>query len=637
MLQKSLEGRGQGNVLNTDQQYRKDIDGLRAIAILSVVLFHYFPSLLQGGYVGVDVFFVISGYLITSIILKEITSNRFSFLDFYAKRIRRIFPALLLVLTFCYAYGWNKLLAEDYMSLGKHIASSAAFITNFVLYHENGYFDTASELKPLLHLWSLGVEEQFYIFWPLLMWMLHKKTKLYINLILLVFVLSFAANIALSLSDKMAAFYLPYGRFWELMAGAIAAHIHFKKGFSKNDTANNLQAAVGLGLLLLAMIAFNNTLRYPYYYALVPVCGTFLVIHSAPSALVNRSILSCRPMAYIGLISYPLYLWHWPLISIFRLEQGDDISLPEKLELLVASFVFASITYHGIEKRIRNGQHFYPKVSVLFILMLMVGYVGYNDFIRGGLDFRVKHIVSNFTDTRFDLKTSWREHECFLLDNEHHFGDKCIPSGRGKLVIVYGDSFAASLAPGLAEYLRPTDYRFGQLTASGCPPLLPQDAVVERCKMTNESALNTIQREKPFAVILVSNWSQNTLDKLPDLIHTLRRDGVQHIEIVGIFPRWQGSLPRVYFRYYKKFHSTLPSITAFGLATHPIADSTVKNVASTLRLDFFSAYNALCNSTGCLTRVGNGKGQITTLDDAHITPAAASYIARPLLLPLIAP
>ena len=617
--------------MSIHQEYRKDIDGLRALAILSVVLFHYFPGMLHGGYVGVDVFFVISGYLITSIIVQEISSHQFSFIDFYAKRIRRIFPALILVLIFCYAVGWNRLLAEDYMSLGKHMASSAAFITNFILYRETGYFDTASELKPLLHLWSLGVEEQFYIFWPLLMWTLHKKPGVYINLITLVFLISFTTNMVLSITDPMAAFYLPYGRFWELMAGAVIANFRFKHSFSNSAVTGNFQAAIGLILLVSSMVFFNNHLKYPYYYALLPVSGTFLLINASPSSWINRNILSSKLLGYIGLISYPLYLWHWPLISFYRLEEGDDIHILEKIGLLVTSFLLASFTYHFIEKKVRNGLNLYPKVYFLFIVMMITGYIGYNDYARDGLDFRVKHIVSTFTDTQFDLKTSWREHTCFLLDTDTHFSDRCITAGDGKLILVYGDSFAASLSPGLSDYLHATKYRFGQLTTSGCPPLSREDSVSERCKNANESALDVIKREQPYLLILNSNWTQDTLDKLPDLIRTLQRDGVQHMEIVGIFPKWQGSLPRVYFRYYKKFHSILPSSTRFGLANNLVPDQNVHAVATALHVDFFSAYALLCQPEGCLTRVGSGKGSITTLDEAHITPAAAAYIARPLL------
>lgn len=616
---------------NPSQQYRKDIDGLRAVAIISVVLFHYFPGVLQGGYVGVDVFFVISGYLITSIILNEITNHAFSFAGFYAKRIRRIFPALITVLAFCFAYGWNQLLAEDYMALGKHIASSALFITNFVLYKETGYFDTTSDLKPLLHLWSLGVEEQFYIFWPLMLWVLHKNTRFYFYLIGIIFVLSFAANIELSESDKMAAFYLPFGRFWELMAGAIAANIHINKKFSNERSANNIHAAIGLALLIASMLFFKSTLNYPYYYALVPVGGTFLLIYSSPQSYLNKKILSSRPLVYVGLISYPLYLWHWPLISFFRLEEGEEVTLLEKTGLLITSFALASITYHLIEKKIRNGLGLRKKVTVLALLMSLTGYVGYNDFERGGLDFRVKNIISEFTNTQFDLKTSWREHACFLLDKDSHFGRTCIESGNSKLIIIYGDSFAASLSPGLSEYLHHANARFGQLTTSGCPPLLAQDSTSERCKIANEAALKTIKGAKPYALILSSDWTQNTLDHLPDLITTLQGYGVRSIKLVGDFPRWQDSLPRVYFRYYKKFHNPLPSRTRFGLRTNEVLDSNIQFVASTLQIDFFSAYDALCNADGCLTRVGSGKGQITALDSAHLTPAAASVIA-PLLL-----
>ncbi len=204
-------------------KYRPDIDGLRAVAVLSVVAFHAFPAWMKGGFIGVDVFFVISGFLITTIIFENLDRGTFSFAEFYARRIKRIFPALLLVLVASFAFGWFSLLADEYKQLGKHIAAGAGFVSNLVLWSELGYFDNSAETKPLLHLWSLGIEEQFYIAWPFFLWLAWKRNFSFLTLTILVAFLSFYLNFNGIKKDAVATFYSPQTRFWELLAGSILA------------------------------------------------------------------------------------------------------------------------------------------------------------------------------------------------------------------------------------------------------------------------------------------------------------------------------------------------------------------------------------------------------------------------------
>lgn len=209
----------------THPKYRPDIDGLRAIAVLSVVIYHAFPKLVRGGFIGVDIFFVISGFLISTIIMGSLERNSFSFIEFYSRRIKRIFPALLLVLITSFVFGWFALLADEYKQLGKHIAGGAGFVSNFLFWNESGYFDNAAETKPLLHLWSLGIEEQFYIIWPLLLWLVWKKRFNFLTMTIMVAVISFALNISKVHDDAVAAFYSPQTRLWELLVGSVLAYM----------------------------------------------------------------------------------------------------------------------------------------------------------------------------------------------------------------------------------------------------------------------------------------------------------------------------------------------------------------------------------------------------------------------------
>ena len=207
--------------------YRSEIDGLRAFAVLSVVAFHAFPNWLKGGFIGVDVFFVISGFLITSHIFENLDKGQFSFTDFFGRRIRRIFPALILVMACTLAFGWFALLADEFAQLGKHVASGAAFITNFILVDESGYFDNAAETKPMLHLWSLAVEEQFYIVWPLVLWLAWKRKFNLLTITILVAVVSFYLNLRFVKSHPTETFFWPVGRFWELLSGSVLAWLLF--------------------------------------------------------------------------------------------------------------------------------------------------------------------------------------------------------------------------------------------------------------------------------------------------------------------------------------------------------------------------------------------------------------------------
>ncbi|MDQ2994192.1 MAG: acyltransferase, partial [Pseudomonadota bacterium] len=312
-------------------KYRSDIDGLRAVAVLLVVLFHAFPSRVKGGFIGVDIFFVISGYLISTIIFENVRTQRFSFTEFYVRRIKRIFPALILVLGATYIFGWFALFADEYAQLGKHIAGGAGFTSNFMLWKESGYFDNAAETKPLLHLWSLGIEEQFYLLWPLLVFI---AWKLRLNLLIVAAILaaaSFTINIIGIHRDGVASFYLPQMRFWELMLGSILAGVSPVSMQSAQAKLQPYQSAFGVALIIAAALFINKSKHFPGWWALLPTLGAVLIIASSDKAWFNRVVLSHPILVWFGLISFPLYLWHWPLLSLLKIVEGDSQSMSLKL------------------------------------------------------------------------------------------------------------------------------------------------------------------------------------------------------------------------------------------------------------------------------------------------------------------
>jgi peptidoglycan/LPS O-acetylase OafA/YrhL len=323
----------------------------------------------------------------------------FSFADFYARRIKRIFPALLLVLTACLLFGWFILLADELNQLGKHVAAGASFISNLVFWDEAGYFDNAADTKPLLHLWSLGIEEQFYLVWPLMLWLAWKLRLNLLFITILFAITSFALNINVIKSDEIAAFYSPQTRFWELLSGSLLAWITlYKNGFNfqtgnkierllhsifykKNKwwngrAASNIKSLFGLALLIFGFWRINKDLSFPGYWALVPVLGATLLLAAGPFALINRTILSNKIVVWFGLISFPLYLWHWPLLSFARIYENEVPRGHIRITAVILSILFAWLTYKFIERPIRFGKSGKVKVAILCSLVSLAGVAG---------------------------------------------------------------------------------------------------------------------------------------------------------------------------------------------------------------------------------------------------------------------
>ncbi len=388
----------------SNHKYRPDIDGLRAIAILVVVVFHYFPSAVPGGFIGVDIFFVISGYLISTIIYEALDKNVFSFTLFYSRRIRRIFPALILVLATCFLVGWFSFTAIEYKQLGKHIAAAATFLSNIILWGEAGYFDNASDTKPLLHLWSLGIEEQYYIAWPLIVWLTWRfKLNLYYLTLILV-ATSLYSNIHDAKIDIVAAFYFPHSRAWELLSGSLLAYIQFYEApvITKRVRAvinkvsgvdrvgadlvvANLCSFTGMALIIIGLLVIGNNESFSNGQAILPVLGSFCLIAGGMNAWVNRKILSKPVLQWIGLISYPLYLWHWPLISMTRVYLGKSPELNLKVILVLVSFFLAWMTHHLIEHPLRYGEYLKSKSIGLILAMLLLGALGFYSYLADGV------------------------------------------------------------------------------------------------------------------------------------------------------------------------------------------------------------------------------------------------------------
>jgi peptidoglycan/LPS O-acetylase OafA/YrhL len=334
--------------------YRPDIDGLRAIAVGAVVAFHTFPNIFKGGFVGVDVFFVISGFLISGIIVDDIEEDRFSYLDFYKRRIRRIFPALLVVIAATLIAGWYVLLPDEFQRVGKDLAAGAGFATNFILWDEAGYFDAASETKPLLHLWSLAIEEQFYIVWPLVLGLIWKRQRGLLLATLSIASVSFAYNVfSIEHHHADAAFYSPLSRFWELMLGGVLAYLVRQKAQWLSGF-RSLQCVFGLFLIAISVFFLNKAAAFPGFWALLPTLGAFFVISAGGYNWIGKRILGNPIMVGVGLISYPLYLWHWPILAFAKIVKGRLLTPGDRMMVIIASVALAFLTYRLIERPLRR-------------------------------------------------------------------------------------------------------------------------------------------------------------------------------------------------------------------------------------------------------------------------------------------
>lgn len=463
--------------------YRADIDGLRAIAVLAVIIYHAFPASFRGGFTGVDVFFVISGFLITGIILKGLDNGKFSFIEFYKRRIRRIFPALLLVLSAVLVFGAFALFADEYKSLSKHVAGGAGFIANILYWQEVGYWDVSATVKPLLHLWSLGIEEQFYIFFPCILFLAYKKHLRLLTVILLFLAVSFFCNIHYYKKNPSLDFYLLHTRAWELLAGAVLAAINQGKlqfldvvkeklnQFSFNiffdttapeskQTLSNITAFIGISLLIIGFATAKVDYHFPGYRALLPVLGAIFLIAAGQKAWVNRVILSNKLVVGIGLISYPLYLWHWPLISYAHILNGETAGVWEwrliRLTCVALSFVLSILTYKLVEKPLRFGRFKHKKIEpFLILLMLCIGGAGATFYVKTPIfnkmaAYNAKMLEQPYFISEEGVNYALKKAPDVPLSFYYYLKANTLPDANSTIALI-GDSHSWSTYPAIAK------------------------------------------------------------------------------------------------------------------------------------------------------------------------------------------
>lgn len=474
---------------------------MRAVAVLPIILFHAGFKAFEGGFVGVDMFFVISGYLITTIILTDMNNGKFSIVTFYERRARRILPALFFVMFCCLPFAWLWLSPENLKEFGRSLTGVATFSSNIWFLNESGYFETAAELKPLLHTWSLSVEEQYYILFPLFLMAMWKLRKRWIfGTLVVIAVLSLVLAQWGAYNKPAATFFLLPTRGWELAIGAlIAFYFLYKKEHSAfiaaHKTASEVLGLLGLALIFYSIFAFDKTTPFPGFYALIPTVGTaLLIIFSTPHTFAGR-ILSTKVLVGLGLISYSTYLWHNPLFVFARHRSLSEPSVTLLLVLSVLSIVLAYYSWRYIETPFRNKQTFSRKNVFSFAVLgsILFASIGLTSSMS------IKPLRGEFTSGRCNVD---RE-DCFSIPNAKFD------------VALWGDSFADTFAIALGEKLNKEGISLKLYIKSTCPSIISSlrnedkrlgAGFSEACYEHNRSSYNKILNNRPKYVVLTSAY-----------------------------------------------------------------------------------------------------------------------------------
>ena len=603
-------------------KYRPEIDGLRALAVVPVILFHA-GDLLSGGFVGVDVFFVISGYLITTILIEDVECKNFSIIKFYERRARRILPALYIVTIMSTIAACIVLYPEYLVSFAKSLISTPLFLANFYFWSERGYFGSISELKPLIHFWSLAIEEQFYIVFPFFILLFYRFKKLFYSLLITGFFISICASFYLTQLHFDTAFYFPFTRAWELLSGSVAAIILNKHSINFKSAHADIISALGLVLIVFSYLSFDKTTPFPGVYAIIPVIGTFLFIMSASEAYYIKKIFSFKPIVLLGLLSFSLYLWHQPIFAFARhlnLFNGNFI------ELCLLILLFAYITYCYVEKPFRNKSFLSRKKIFLLsvfgavILILIGGVIVFNKGFPKRYNIEDRALLTQLSEYKgynqriFDSL----EQKPFDLDSKYR-------------VVIIGDSYAkdlmniikeSKLFPNVQFSTRQVNSECGNLYLKNYNLInkyIPKNRI-ERCELFgwyNGVSFKKVLNEAD-EIWLASSWKKWVIEFLPQSLGNLSHEFGVPIRIFGI----------------KNFGAILP----YELISLPhrqrvnfTQQASAKSIEVAIKLHaamenyefFYPLLKLLCGGDYYACKIFTDEGLLISADGKHLTKEGA--------------
>jgi peptidoglycan/LPS O-acetylase OafA/YrhL len=618
-------------------EYRPEIDGLRALAVCAVVLFHFNVAALSGGFVGVDIFFVISGYLITHIIAREIEQGTFTFRAFYARRARRILPASIVLVSAVAVWGWAALPSTDLIVLGKSVIAVTVFGSNFFMAGQADYFGAEASTIHLLHTWSLAVEEQFYFLFPLLLVVLrHRMRSRGFWVLVSVAAISFAASAFGTSREPAFAFYLLPTRAWELLAGALIAikPLRAPRGWAGALTT------LGLAMMVGAIVGFDDTTQIPGTAVLLPVLGAVLVIGCAPQAPSGvRRILSNPVAVFLGKISYSLYLWHWPLIVAYRHSYQGPLAWAPVLFLPLLAISYAS--YRWVEQPFRQPGRLSVKLKAGLALATQSLLLGY-----GITAVRSHGMAFGLDDQQLQIAEAPKQGgraeifggSCFKYVPWEEFDRAgCLTAQPGKKnVLLWGDSVAAHFSYGLRKLAQGTDIEILQVTAAGCSPSLGRDPKPRPlCLGRNDAVLEWIRQNPPDLIVLGGEWTWKDNPKvyrrpLGRTLTALQELNIPRL-LLGTPIQYDRPLPELLLKASRK-HRPLDTSKVLNDWSKKIDQEMKEGVVPLQGAQLVSIYDLLCDGWKCPTITPEGVPMIV---DTHHFSKEGSLLAAKKLFPVI--
>jgi peptidoglycan/LPS O-acetylase OafA/YrhL len=619
-------------------KYQPEVDGLRALAVLPVLFFHSGWAVFSGGYVGVDVFFVISGYLITGILAAELADNRFSILNFYERRIRRIMPCLLAVIIASSVAAALLLVPMDFRDFAKSVVATLFFASNVLFFRQSGYFDEQSEMKPMLHTWSLAVEEQYYIFFPILLWLIHRyaRDRMFLLLVPLA-ILSFAASVWGVRHAPAFTFFMAPTRIWELFAGALLA-LGLVPAIEKRAIREAL-SWLGLGLVGYAIIVLTESTRFPGLNALFPVVGAVLLIHCARGTSAGW-LLSHRIPVFIGLISYSLYLWHWPIIVFAEYRLGHELSGLETVAAIACSLMVATLSWRYVERPFRvkglvTRRRIFQGAATATAGMVALALTG---VISNGWAGRFPEEVARLES--YANAYSPRREECHRDEDKVLAMEKSCVYGAATAptFAVWGDSHAIELSYALGEVAARHQKSVMQFTYSSCPPSLGFEVSVRpNCREYNDMVVTFLaQDHEVTTVFLVAAYAAHHwhIERFSEGVRktvSLLLGAGKRVILVYPIPTASASIPRTLARY-AAAGAALDSFTIDGaeyLHKNAFAFQLLESISDANVVHVFP-HERLCDGTSCAVQVD---GTPLYYDQQHLSIAGAEYLG-PLFEPL---
>lgn len=599
-----------------ENRFRSDINGLRAFAVLSVVLYHFGVPYFNGGFVGVDVFFVISGFLMTGIVLERLDHK--GVLDFYIARFLRIVPALVVIVLTMMIFGFFALSTNEYEILSKNSIASLLFYSNNYYAIHSSYFDPSSEFNFLLHTWSLSAEWQFYIIYPLLILAI-KRMRLPIGPSLsAIFFASLAITLMRVTGTREDIFYLLPTRAWEMLAGGLVYMVSVRY---KIPSWLKHCDGYGIALIVFAVVMLHSNGYWPSYSTFAPVIGTAIVLLANDQ---NSIFTSSKIAQWAGKISYSVYLWHWPVVVVMKYYDIEFNAINTSLAV-IGSFALGGISYKAIENTLRKRSRLKINLSLFVTALAICVFV----ILTKGVSFRFSDTLKQVVEYRMD-NTPWRPDTCFLNpEQDYSEFSKCPDTMTEKSFVVWGDSHAAHLMPGLVSAFG-IALNVTQRNASLCPPLIgPNIGGRPYCKNINDMVSKDIAKNKPSTVLISALWSVYPMrNYLPDTITFLKDSGVKNIIVVGPFPVWKKTMVDTIEETGVNAGGTVPWDLTDETRNLRKNDNYLRKLSKDNNITYISPLDAMCTDTYCKAIIGHKVSYPVQYDNAHLTPEGSRWFVE---------